>query len=45
MNSFLSIPVTNHTYEDCCLMTLAKKLKLPMESGLIEYRNIHKELE
>lgn len=35
-----NIPVTDHSFEDCRLMSAAKKLKLPMEAGIVEYYKI-----
>jgi len=37
MANVLSIPVTDHSFEDCRLMSEAGKLGMPMESGLVEY--------
>lgn len=37
MASVGGVPVTDHSYEDCRLMTEAKKLGLPMQAGLVEY--------
>ena len=38
--SFLKIRATDHTYEDCRLMLKARELKLPFESGLVEFEKI-----
>ncbi|RDD47169.1 Lysophosphatidylcholine acyltransferase 2 [Trichoplax sp. H2] len=43
-SDFLSMPTTEHTYEDCCLMVEASKTSLPLECGIIEYRKINVEL-
>ena len=40
----LGIPTTNHTYEDCRLMLLAKKNNFPYEIGLIEFSKIKEKL-
>ncbi|XP_045191517.2 lysophosphatidylcholine acyltransferase 2-like isoform X3 [Mercenaria mercenaria] len=44
MAEALKIPVTDHTYDDCRLMMKARKLNLPMESGLVEFQKLHKKL-
>ncbi len=41
---YLNVPVTNHTFEDCRLMLLAKNRRLPFESGLIEFAKIKEKL-
>lgn len=41
----LSLPVTDHTYEDCRLMIAAGELTLPMEAGLVEFTKISRKLE
>ncbi|XP_060555459.1 lysophosphatidylcholine acyltransferase 2-like isoform X3 [Ruditapes philippinarum] len=44
MAEALGVPVTDHTYDDCRLMMKARKLNLPMESGLVEFQKLHKKL-
>ncbi|XP_059143736.1 lysophosphatidylcholine acyltransferase 2-like [Physella acuta] len=40
----LMCPITDHTYDDCRLMTAADKLKLPLSSGLVEFEKLHSKL-
>lgn len=42
--SALGVPVTDHTYDDCRLMMKARKLNLPMDTGLVEFQKLHKKL-
>nr|XP_006000313.1 PREDICTED: lysophosphatidylcholine acyltransferase 2 [Latimeria chalumnae] len=44
MAKALSLPVTDHTFEDCRLMISAGQLTLPMEAGLVEFTKISKKL-
>jgi len=44
MAEALSIPITDHTFEDCRLMISAGELTLPMEAGLVEFTKISKKL-
>lgn len=44
MADALNVPVTDHTFDDCRLMMKARKLNLPMESGLVEFQKLHKKL-
>ncbi|XP_012941031.1 lysophosphatidylcholine acyltransferase 2 isoform X3 [Aplysia californica] len=44
MAESLKCPVTDHTYDDCRLMTTAQKLKLPAHAGLVEFEKLHSKL-
>lgn len=44
MAEYLKVRSTFHTYEDCRLMLKARELKLPFESGLIEFEKIKEKL-
>lgn len=44
MAEHLHVRSTFHTYEDCRLMLKARELKLPFESGLIEFERIKEKL-
>ncbi|KAJ8372200.1 hypothetical protein AAFF_G00293750 [Aldrovandia affinis] len=44
MAKALSVPVTDHTYEDCRLMICAGQLTLPMEAGLVEFTKLSRKL-
>lgn len=35
-------PVTDHSYEDCRLMLEAERLKMPIETGLVEYYKLNR---
>lgn len=41
----LGVPFTEHTFEDCRLMRHASLLKLPMETGLIEFAKLSRKLD
>ncbi|XP_032786946.2 lysophosphatidylcholine acyltransferase isoform X3 [Daphnia magna] len=43
MAKALQVPVIDYSYEDCRLMSKAKKLSLPPSIGLIEVQNIREE--
>uniref|UniRef100_A0A8C8FL14 EF-hand domain-containing protein n=1 Tax=Oncorhynchus tshawytscha TaxID=74940 RepID=A0A8C8FL14_ONCTS len=45
MAQALGVPVTDHTYEDCRLMSSAGELTLPMEAGLVEFTKISQKLD
>ena len=40
----LGVPTSDHSYEDCFLMTEASLRGLPTESAIVEYHKINKEL-
>ena len=40
----LGIPVSDYTYDDCRLMTKAKRMNLPFASGLIEVQKLRQKL-
>ena len=40
MANKLDLVTTEHTYEDCLLMIEAKKLNMPMKTGLIEFAHL-----
>lgn len=42
MADALSVPVTDHTYEDCRLMYRAEDHKLPLETGLVEFSKLNR---
>ncbi|XP_013381447.1 lysophosphatidylcholine acyltransferase 2-like isoform X1 [Lingula anatina] len=44
MTKCLNVPATDHTFDDCRLMTYAAKLKLPMASGIVEFNKVNKKL-
>lgn len=44
MAEYLKVRSTFHSYEDCRLMLKARELKLPFESGLIEFEKIKAKL-
>jgi hypothetical protein len=41
----MNVLTTFHTYEDCRLMLKARELKLPFDSGLIEFEKIKEKLK
>nr|XP_039266199.1 lysophosphatidylcholine acyltransferase 2-like isoform X2 [Styela clava] len=44
MAQALNVPCTEHTFEDCRLMSQAKSKDLPMEAGLVEFSKLSKKL-
>lgn len=44
MAKTLGIPVSDYTYDDCRLMTRAKRMNLPFASGLIEVQKLRQKL-
>jgi hypothetical protein len=40
----LGIPVSDYTYDDCRLMTKAKRMNLPFASGLVEVQKLRQKL-
>ncbi|XP_051026521.1 lysophosphatidylcholine acyltransferase 2B-like [Acomys russatus] len=45
MANALRLPITDHTFEDCRLMISAGALRLPMETGLVEFTKISHKLK
>ncbi|XP_023722051.1 lysophosphatidylcholine acyltransferase 2 isoform X2 [Cryptotermes secundus] len=44
MAKTLGIPVSDYTYDDCRLMTKAKRMNLPFASGLVEVQKLRQKL-
>ncbi|KAJ4427972.1 hypothetical protein ANN_23985, partial [Periplaneta americana] len=44
MAKALGVPVSDYTYDDCRLMSKAKKMNLPFASGLIEVQKLRQKL-
>ncbi|CAL1540095.1 unnamed protein product [Lymnaea stagnalis] len=44
MAKCLGCPITDHTYDDCRLMSQAEKMKLPPNVGLVEFEKLHSKL-